>query len=86
MLHLITDITDSPTSVENLLARACGYVTHSHTKNTLDAYAAHWKHFSAWCDDHKCRALPAPPKTILRYVVDLGESRLARSSGQWIAG
>jgi hypothetical protein len=27
--------------------------------------------FSAWCDDHKRRALPASPETILCYVVDL---------------
>ena len=53
------------------MARARAYVTHSHAKNTLDAYAADWKHFSAWCEEHKRRALPASPKTILCYVVDL---------------
>jgi site-specific recombinase XerD len=65
------DVVDSPTPVEDLLARACAYVTHNHAKNTLDAYAADWKHFSAWCDDHKRRALPASPETILCYIVDL---------------
>ena len=29
------------------------------------------KHFSAWCEQHKRRALPASPETILCYVVDL---------------
>jgi integrase len=67
----MTDAADSLTPVEDLLARARAYVTHSHAKNTLDAYAADWKHFSAWCDDHKRRALPASPETILCYVVDL---------------
>ena len=67
----MTDTPDSPTPVEDLLARARAYVTHSHAKNTLDAYVADWKHFSAWCDDHKRRALPASPETILCYVVDL---------------
>ena len=67
----MTDTTDSPTPVEDLLARARAYITHSHAKNTLDAYAADWKHFSAWCDDHKRRTLPASPETILCYVVDL---------------
>jgi site-specific recombinase XerD len=67
------DAVDSPTLVEDLLARARAYVTHSHAKNTLDAYAADWKHFSAWCDDHKRRALPASPETILCYVVDLAD-------------
>src|SRR3954447_18447344 len=67
----MTETTESPTPVEDLLARARAYVTHSHAKNTLDAYAADWKHFSTWCDDHKRRALPASPETILCYVVDL---------------
>jgi integrase len=67
----MTDVADLPTPVEDLLARARAYVTHSHAKNTLDAYAADWKHFSAWCDAHKRRALPASPETILCYVVDL---------------
>jgi site-specific recombinase XerD len=67
----MTDAANSPTPVEDLLARARAYVTHSHAKNTLDAYAADWKHFSAWCSDHKRRALPASPETILCYVVDL---------------
>jgi integrase len=57
--------------VEDLLARARAYVTHSHAKNTLDAYAADWKHFTAWSDDHKRRPLPASPETILCYIVDL---------------
>jgi hypothetical protein len=69
--ELMTDTADSPTPVEDLLARARAYVTHSHAKNTLNAYAADWKHFNAWCDDHKRRALPASPETILCYVVDL---------------
>ena len=44
----MTDTTNSPTSVEDLLGRARAYVTHSHAKNTLDAYAADWKHFRGW--------------------------------------
>ena len=67
----MNDTADSPTPVEDLLARARAYVTHSHAKNTLDAYVADRKHFSAWCDDHKRRALPASPETILCYVVNL---------------
>lgn len=67
----MTETTDSPTPVEDLLAWARAYITHSHAKNTLDAYAADWKHFTAWCDDHKRRALPASPEMILCYVVDL---------------
>ncbi len=67
----MTHSANSPTPVEDRLACARAYVTHSHAKNTLDAYAADWKHFSAWCEDHKRCALPASPETILCYVVDL---------------
>jgi hypothetical protein len=67
----MTQAAKSPTPVEDPLARARAYVTHSHAKNTLDAYAADWKYFSAWCDDHKRRALPASPETILYSIVDL---------------
>jgi integrase len=69
----MADAVDSPTPVEDLLARARAYVIYSHAKNTLDAYAADWKHFTAWCDDHKRRALPASPETILCYIVDLAD-------------
>jgi len=31
----MTDITDSPTPVEDLLVRGHGYVIHSHAKNIL---------------------------------------------------
>ncbi|HEY3229103.1 MAG TPA: tyrosine-type recombinase/integrase [Roseiflexaceae bacterium] len=70
----MTAVPDTLTTpVEDLLARARAYVTHSHAKNTLAAYAADWKHFSTWCDDHKRRALPASPETILCYIVDLAD-------------
>ena len=38
----MTDTPASPTPVEDLLAQTRAYVTHSHAKNTLDAYAADW--------------------------------------------
>src|SRR6478672_13271469 len=82
----MTDTAGSPTPVEDLLARARAYVTHSHAKNTRDAYAADWKHFSRWCDDHKRRALPASPETILCYVVDLVDRFSVRPVTLGLAG
>lgn len=76
----MTKTTDSPTPVEDLMARARAYDTYSRAKNTLDAYAADWKHFSAWCDDHKRRALPDSPETLLCYVVDLVDATRSRLS------
>src|SRR6476619_1052549 len=82
----MTDVVDSRTPAEDLLARARAYVTHSHAKNTLDAYAADWKHFSAWCDDHKRRALPASPETILCYVVDLVDRYIVATIDRRLSG
>jgi len=48
-------VTSSFRKVEELLIRARAYVTHGHAKNTLDTYAADWKHFTTWCDGHKRR-------------------------------
>jgi hypothetical protein len=42
----MTTVPAAPiTPVEDLLTRARAYITHRHAKNTLDAYAADWKHF-----------------------------------------
>jgi site-specific recombinase XerD len=51
-------------AVADLLARARVYVEGSHAKQTLEAYAADWKHFSTWCEEHKRRPLPAAPETM----------------------
>jgi site-specific recombinase XerD len=60
-------------AVADLLARARVYVEGSHAKQTLEAYAADWKHFGTWCDKHKRRALPAAPETIICYLVETAE-------------
>lgn len=61
----IVTSSEQITPVEDLLTRARTYVEHSHAKNTLQAYAADWKHFTAWCEQHKRRTLPASPETVL---------------------
>ena len=38
---------------------------------TLRAYAADWRHFTAWCAEHGLSALPATPDTVALYLADL---------------
>jgi hypothetical protein len=77
---MIDSIETNPT-VADLLARARVYVESSHTKQTLEAYAADWKHFTTWCDEHKRRSLPAAPETIICYLVENAESYFEVVSG-----
>jgi site-specific recombinase XerD len=58
----MTEAAESTPAVADLLARARVYVEGSHAKQTLEAYAADWKHFSTWCEEHKRRSLPAGPR------------------------
>ena len=41
--------------------------------NTRRAYAADWKHYSAWCRRHQLPALPPQADTIGRYVAALAD-------------
>jgi site-specific recombinase XerD len=70
----MTDTSESTPAVADLLARARVYVEGSHAKQTLEAYAANWKHFSTWCEEHKRRSLPAAPETIICYLVETADS------------
>jgi site-specific recombinase XerD len=54
----MTDTTETTPIVADSLARARVYVESSHAKQTLEAYAADWKHFTTWCDEHKRCSCP----------------------------
>jgi site-specific recombinase XerD len=70
----MTEAVESTPAVADLLARARVYVERSHAKQTLEAHAADWKHFSTWCEEHKRRSLPAAPETIICYLVETADS------------
>jgi integrase len=38
---------------------------------TVRAYAADWRHFTAWCSEHGLASLPATPDTVALYLADL---------------
>ncbi len=51
-----------------------GFQEAARSANTRRAYAADWKHFTAWCNQHALHALPAPPGTIAIYLSTYAES------------
>ena len=50
--------------------------------NTRRAYAADWKHYSAWCRRHQLPALPPQADTIGRYVAALADGSSDNTSGR----
>jgi hypothetical protein len=48
----------------SLADRARGYVEAASSANTRKAYAADWKHFSAWCRRSNLARLPPHPQTV----------------------
>ena len=61
-------------SLESAMSKAKTYVLHSRAENTRRAYAADWRHFTAWCDCHQVEFLPALPATVAVYIAELADS------------
>lgn len=49
------------------------YREQARAPNTLRAYAADWRHFTAWCAAYGATPLPASPELVTLYCVDLAE-------------
>src|SRR5271155_210182 len=47
---------------------------------TVRAYAADWRHFTAWCGEHGLSALPATPDTVALYLADLARADQVESA------
>jgi integrase len=56
------------TPLAELGERARGYLEQSKAANTRRAYAADWRTFTGWCDQHGLSALPAAPETVALYL------------------
>ena len=54
--------------LQDLTDRARGYVEAASSANTRRAYAADWKHFSAWCRRSGLSPLPPHPQTVGLYI------------------
>jgi len=51
-----------------LTDRARAYVAAASSTNTRRAYAADWKHFSAWCRRQNFSPLPPEPQVVGLYI------------------
>jgi integrase len=58
----------TPSHLASLADRARGYVEAASSANTRRAYAADWKHFSAWCRRSNLSSLPPHPQTVGLYI------------------
>jgi integrase len=57
-----------PAHLQDLTDRARGYVEAASSTNTRRAYAADWKHFSAWCRRSNLSPLPPDPQVVGLYI------------------
>jgi integrase len=57
-----------PAHLEKLADRARDYVEAASSANTRRAYAADWKHFSAWCRRQGLEVFPPDPQTVGLYI------------------
>ena len=56
-----------------IAADARDYVAASRAENTTRVYNTGWAQFTAWCDAHGLRPLPAGGETVACYVADLAK-------------
>ena len=59
---------DLPAHLKDLTDRARGYVEAASSANTRRAYAADWKHFTAWCRRQNLSPLPPDPEVVGLYI------------------
>jgi integrase len=64
----------------NLADRARGYVEAASSANTRKAYAADWKHFSAWCRRSNLAPLPPHPHTVGLYITACASGSVERAA------
>ncbi|MDZ7926690.1 MAG: tyrosine-type recombinase/integrase [Agrobacterium sp.] len=57
-----------PAHLQDLTDRARGYIEAASSANTRRAYAADWKHFSAWCRRSNLSPLPPDPQVVGLYI------------------
>ncbi|CAH1696087.1 Integrase/recombinase clustered with segregation and condensation protein B [Hyphomicrobiales bacterium] len=57
-----------PAHLERLTERARDYVKAARSANTRRAYAADWKHFSAWCRRQGLELFPPSPQAVGLYI------------------
>src|SRR5919197_6642679 len=61
-------VPDLPSEPDPDLHAAVQYALASKAPNTLRAYDADWRHFTAWCGRRGATPLPAAPATVASYL------------------
>lgn len=56
--------------LEDIGARASGFVRQAKSENTRRGYRADWQDFANWCEKYRRVALPAAPDTVAYYLAD----------------
>src|ERR1035438_3540113 len=65
--------TEQAIELAEIAADARDYVAASRAENTTRVYRTGWAQFTAWCDEHGVRALPAGAETVALYVANLAK-------------
>ncbi len=78
-LPSLTGGDETPAHLASLADRARGYVQAASSANTRKAYAADWKHFSAWCRRTGLSPLPPSPQTVGLYITACASGALDRN-------
>jgi hypothetical protein len=66
--------TERAVEMAEIASDARDYLAASRAENTNRVYRTGWAQFTAWCDDHGLRDLPAGPETVACYVADLAKA------------
>ncbi|WP_113488182.1 tyrosine-type recombinase/integrase [Rhizobium cremeum] len=66
--------------LEHLADRARTYVEAASSANTRRAYAADWKHFSAWCRRQGLALLPPSPQVVGLYITACASGTVERGA------
>lgn len=67
------DLAPLSTALALVDQQAEHYIDASYAESTRRAYAASWRAFVLWCDEHQMQSLPATPATVARYITVLAE-------------
>ena len=69
-----------PPHLASLTERARSYVEAASSANTRKAYAADWKHFTAWCRRSNLAPLPPHPQTVGLYITACASGSVERAA------
>nr|ACF28473.1 phage integrase [Azospirillum baldaniorum] len=79
----VTSVPNELAHLEDLADTARAYARNAKAANTQRAYAADWRHYTAWCMRRGVVPLPPNPQAIGLYLADLAsEKRSGRPVGR----